>query len=89
MRATQTVGMLTYAQALWRGSFPQALLSENDNARGLFFRSYQRTYIERDVRLAASVSDMVKFTDFLSLLRWTDRAGNKLCSPRQRDGSCR
>ena len=41
-------------------------LSENDNARDIFFRSYQRTYIERDVD-CASVSDMVKFTDFLSL----------------------
>jgi hypothetical protein len=56
-----------FAQQLWRGFLPEAqelpasLIPD-------FHRSYQTTYIERDVRLLADVSDWAAFARFTRLL---------------------
>jgi predicted AAA+ superfamily ATPase len=48
------------------GGFPEVVL--HPRGRELWFASYLQTYIERDVRLIASVRDLPTFRRFLSLL---------------------
>ncbi len=52
--------------ALWRGGFPGLLDVDNETVPD-FFRSYIRTYVERDVRLIADVRSQVEFGRFLGL----------------------
>lgn len=56
----------TLYQTLWRGGLPDATLLD-DAVIPDFHASYQRTYIERDVRLLADVSDWQLFGRFLRL----------------------
>jgi len=49
---------------IWKGSFP-GLLTKNDADWGLFYSSYIKTYIERDVRQLANVGDELAFYNFL------------------------
>ena len=52
--------------SLLYGGFPDVVLNP-DNAE-LWFRSYIRTYLERDVRAVTSVKDLSTFRRFLALL---------------------
>ncbi len=56
----------TLYEQLWRGGLPQATFLDLDLLPD-FFAAYQRTYIERDVRLLADVSDWQLFGRFLHL----------------------
>ncbi|MBT3220963.1 MAG: ATP-binding protein [Proteobacteria bacterium] len=56
----------TLYELLWRGSLPDACLLPLDVIAD-FHLAYQRTYIERDVRLLAQVSDSQLFGRFLRL----------------------
>jgi len=49
-----------------RGSFPE-LCANPDYDWQMFFASYVRTYLERDVRKLAQVGDEVKFTQFMTV----------------------
>lgn len=66
-RKSQTRG-LSYDEiwnTIWRGSMPE--LTENpDFDWQMFYGAYVRTYIERDVRALAEISDTVKFTRFMT-----------------------
>jgi predicted AAA+ superfamily ATPase len=49
---------------LWQGSFP-ALVSGQVRDREIFYSSYLRTYLERDVRDLAQIGDEASFLTFL------------------------
>jgi uncharacterized protein len=49
---------------IWRGSFPAIVLAE-DADRDLFYSSYVRTYLQRDIRDLARVGDEMSFMRFL------------------------
>jgi len=49
---------------IWKGSFP-GLITKNDADWELFYSSYVKTYIERDVRQLANVGDELAFYNFL------------------------
>lgn len=49
---------------IWRGSMPE-LIENPDYDWQMFYGSYLRTYIERDVRELTEVGDAVKFTKFM------------------------
>jgi len=51
---------------LWRGGYP-GILDLSNNILFDVFQSYVRTYIERDIRRIAEVSDQQIFTRFVSL----------------------
>lgn len=53
-------------EVLWRGSLPEACLQERDVVPDLL-RAYRRSYIERDVRQLADLSDWQLFGRFLGL----------------------
>lgn len=53
-------------EALWRGWLPEAQLLPQ-NAVTDYFRAYFRTYIERDARLLADISDWQQFGRFMRL----------------------
>jgi hypothetical protein len=53
-------------ETLWRGQLPDAQLLPQETVAD-FHASYQRTYVERDVRLLADVSDWQQFGRFLRL----------------------
>ncbi|MBU1242740.1 ATP-binding protein [Myxococcota bacterium] len=53
-------------ETLWRGALPDAQLLPRE-AIADFQAAYQRTYIERDVRLLADVSDWQQFGRFMRL----------------------
>jgi len=53
-------------RAVWRGGFP-GLLDLPDELLRDFFQSYVRTYVERDVRLAADIRDEREFVRFVGL----------------------
>lgn len=55
----------TYEQ-LWRGFLPDAQTLPLDLIEP-FHASYQKTYIERDIRLLADISDLHQFTRFVRL----------------------
>lgn len=54
-------------EQLWRGFLPESDFLELDWI-GDFYRSYLRTYVERDVRLLADVSDWQQFGRFTQLV---------------------
>ena len=60
-------GPSPWYRAVWRGGYP-ALLDMTDWLVPAFFEGYVRTYIERDVRVAAGVGDLQAFGRFCSLL---------------------
>jgi len=53
-------------ETLWRGSLPEASFLPKDVIAD-FHASYQRTYIERDIRLLSDVSDLAQFGRFVRL----------------------
>lgn len=53
-------------EILWRGTLPEASFLPKDLIAD-FHASYQRTYIERDIRLVADVSDLAQFGRFVRL----------------------
>lgn len=50
---------------IWTGSMP-AVISGRHSDPSRFYRSYQQTYIERDVRELDSAADMVDFSRFMA-----------------------
>jgi len=58
---------ITLYEQLWRGFLPQAQFIPLDTIPD-FHAAYQRTYIERDVRLLADVSDWQLFGRFLRMV---------------------
>jgi len=56
----------TLYERLWRGALPDAALLDVSVIPD-FYAAYQRTYIERDVRLLADISDWQLFGRFLQL----------------------
>ena len=50
---------------LWRGMYPQLHAQKMD--RGLWMKSYEQTYVERDVRSIVNVDDVNTFSRFLRL----------------------
>ena len=54
-------------ERLWRGGMP-GLLDMPDRLAATYFDSYQRTYVERDVRTASEVGSLQLFGRFLGLL---------------------
>lgn len=54
-------------ELLWRGALPEANFLPKDVIAD-FHASYQRTYIERDIRLLADVSDLTQFGRFVRLV---------------------
>ena len=48
---------------IWRGSFPVLCTSQTD--RDIFYSSYVQTYLQRDIRDLANVSDSHLFLKFL------------------------
>lgn len=59
-------GAVALYERLWRGSLPQAHFLPLDTIPD-FHLAYQRTYLERDARLLASVSDWQQFGTFVRL----------------------
>lgn len=53
-------------EAVWRGSFPQIRLGSARSWR-IFYESYLRTYIERDVRQLSQIGDELAFLSFLKV----------------------
>ncbi len=53
-------------EQIWRGSLPEAQFLPQD-LLPTFFASYHRTYIERDLRLLANISDLQLFGRFYKL----------------------
>lgn len=58
---------LTLYEHIWRGGFPKAQFLPLENIAD-FHAAYQRTYIERDVRLLANISDLQLFGRFVRLV---------------------
>lgn len=58
---------ITLYEQLWRGFLPEAQFLDAEVIPD-FLQAYQRTYIERDVRLVAGVSDLQLFGRFLQLV---------------------
>ena len=54
-------------EMLWRGALPEANFLPKEVVAD-FHASYQRTYIERDIRLLADVSDLAQFGRFVRLV---------------------
>lgn len=53
-------------ESLWRGFFPESQNLPKTLVPD-FFTAYQRTYIERDARIAADISDWQRFVQFMRL----------------------
>ena len=58
---------LSLFDMLWRGGFP-GTLDLPDDLLPDFFRSYVRTYVERDIRILAGPSDQQTFSRFFGLM---------------------
>jgi len=58
---------ITLYEQLWRGFLPEAQFLASEVIPD-FLNAYQRTYIERDVRILANVSDLQLFGRFLQLV---------------------
>ncbi len=65
-RPSRLPGTRTLYEQLWRGFLPEAQFIPLDTVAD-FHAAYQRTYIERDARLLADVSDWQLFGRFLRL----------------------
>ena len=61
-----TVGQLSPAVTPWRGGFPEVVARPRD--ADLWFASYLRTYLERDVRAVTNVRDLAVFRRFMALV---------------------
>jgi predicted AAA+ superfamily ATPase len=56
----------TLAEVLWQGAYPEPAL--HPRRRDLWVRSYVATYLERDVRQLANITNMRAFSQLVSLL---------------------
>lgn len=54
-------------EMIWKGSFPKLYSASNERWAG-FYDSYIKTYIERDIRTLALVSDELSFLKFMRVL---------------------
>ena len=57
----------TWFRTIWRGGYP-GLLELPDNMVPIHFKSYFRTYIERDIRTVGNIGDLQLFSRFFKLL---------------------
>jgi predicted AAA+ superfamily ATPase len=57
--------LMTLYRRIWTGSFPEIALAGGDGRRELFYSSYLRTYLERDVRDLSNIGSLDSFTRFL------------------------
>ncbi len=55
------------ASQIIKGSYPRMIVEENISTNG-YYSSYVQTYLERDVRSIANISDMLQFNNFIKLL---------------------
>jgi len=62
-------------QLIWKGSFPEITLKDND-MWSLFYSSFVKTYIERDVRQLVNVGNELVFYNFLKVI--AARTGQEL-----------
>ncbi len=67
MSQSRLTQKITLYEQLWRGFLPEAQFLASEVIPD-FLSAYQRTYIERDVRLLAEVSDFQLFGRFLQLV---------------------
>ena len=65
---------VTFEELLWRGMYPELHMQKMD--RNLWMKSYEQTYVERDVRSILNVGDVNSFSRFLRLC--AGRAGQLL-----------
>jgi predicted AAA+ superfamily ATPase len=54
-------------ETIWKGSLPEVALNDN-SFRSLYYSSYIKTYIERDVRQLINIGNVQGFYNFLRLL---------------------
>jgi predicted AAA+ superfamily ATPase len=54
-------------EIIWKGSFPEMSLKENETW-SLFYSSYIKTYIERDVRQLSNIGNELVFYNFLKTI---------------------
>ena len=54
-------------ECIWRGSFPEAIL-QNAKRWTTFYKSYLKTYIERDLRQLEQVGDELAFLRFMKII---------------------
>jgi Predicted ATPase (AAA+ superfamily) len=70
-------------KTIWKGSYPKMFLGKDDNLE-LFYSSYVKTYIERDVRQLKAVQNELDFMKFMTAL--AARTGQLLnCSDLSKD----
>jgi predicted AAA+ superfamily ATPase len=62
-------------EIIWKGSFP-GLVTKTDGDWGLFYSSYVKTYLERDVRQLVNVGNELAFHNFLRVM--AARTGQEL-----------
>ncbi len=60
---------------IWRGAFPDSALDAPEHWEA-FYRSYLRTYVERDLRQLAQIGDEAAFLNFLKIV--AARTGQEL-----------
>jgi predicted AAA+ superfamily ATPase len=68
-------GILNTFKIIWQGSFPE-VISKNVKDRIIFYDSYVRTYLERDVRQLVNVGNETSFLTFLRVA--ASRTGQEL-----------
>jgi predicted AAA+ superfamily ATPase len=61
---------------IWRGSFPKVNVDKKESTRQIFYSSYIRTYLQRDIKDILKISDETAFYNFLSAV--ASRTGNLL-----------
>ena len=67
--------LLETYRIIWKGSFPEITLKEDDTW-GLFYSSFVKTYIERDVRQLLNIGNELSFYNFLKVV--AARTGQEL-----------
>ena len=60
--------LLDLYKMIWQGSFPAICNEENIDNRHIFYDSYVKTYIERDVRSLINIKDEYKFLKFVQVI---------------------
>lgn len=54
-------------ECIWRGSFPEAVLGQ-PKRWATFYKSYLRTYVERDLRQLTKIGDELAFLRFMKII---------------------
>lgn len=67
--------LLETYRTIWKGSFPEITL-KNDDVWALFYSSFVKTYIERDVRQLLNIGNELSFYNFLKVV--AARTGQEL-----------